>query len=240
LDRAGRENLYRTIKDEAADVFGPGGGHGAAQPAVDVKSLHAKIGRLTLENDFRGSAQQGGIAERKAMIDREHDLWITRQSKVLSVSRSSVYYLPRPVSEAELAIMRRIDRLHLEHPFAGARMLKGLLAAEGSKIGRRHVKTLITWEFPRLCRGGSRSLTYAAVVPRLSSRWRDTKHADGSARPSMTKLKQSKHSEVRSFPSASVGHLGKVAMPSWNSFDSGIGTGGVSPASQSRFERLTH
>ena len=77
------------------------------------------------------------------MIDREHDLSITRQAKVLSVSRSSVYYLPRPVSEADLAIMRRIDRLHLEHPFAGARMLKGLLAAEGSKIGRRHVKTLM-------------------------------------------------------------------------------------------------
>ena len=77
------------------------------------------------------------------MINREHDLSITRQAKVLSVSRSSVYYLPRPVSEADLAIMRRIDRLHLEHPFAGARMLKGLLAAEGSKIGRRHVKTLM-------------------------------------------------------------------------------------------------
>src|ERR1700674_4867512 len=77
------------------------------------------------------------------MIDREHDLSITRQAKVLSVSRSSVYYLPRPVSEADLAIMRRIDRLHLEHTFAGARMLKGLLAAEGSKIGRRHVKTLM-------------------------------------------------------------------------------------------------
>src|SRR6202165_5177982 len=97
------------LEDGAGDVFGPGGGNGAAQ--------------------------------RKAMIDREPDLSITRQAKVLSVSRSSVYYLPRPVSEADLAIMRRIDRLHLEHPFAGARMLKGLLAAEGSKIGRRHVKT---------------------------------------------------------------------------------------------------
>jgi putative transposase len=77
------------------------------------------------------------------MIDREHDLPITRQAEVLRVSRSSVYYLPRAVLEADLAIMRRIDRLHLEYPFAGARMLKGLLAAEGSKIGRRHVKTLM-------------------------------------------------------------------------------------------------
>jgi putative transposase len=77
------------------------------------------------------------------MIDRAHDLPITRQAEALSVSRGSVYYLPRPVPEADLAIMRRLDRLHLEYPFAGARMLKGLLAAEGSKIGRRHVKTLM-------------------------------------------------------------------------------------------------
>jgi putative transposase len=77
------------------------------------------------------------------MIDREHDLPITRQAEVLSISRGSVYYLPRPVPEADLAMMRRLDRLHLEFPFAGSRMLRGLLVAEGSKIGRRHVKTLM-------------------------------------------------------------------------------------------------
>ena len=77
------------------------------------------------------------------MIDRKHDLPITRQAEVLRISRGSVYYLPRPVSETDLAIMRRVDRLHLECPFAGSRMLRGLLAAEGCKIGRRHVKTLM-------------------------------------------------------------------------------------------------
>jgi putative transposase len=77
------------------------------------------------------------------MIDREHDLAITRQAEALKVSRSSVYYLPRAVPEADLAIMRRLDQLHLEFPFAGSRLLKGLLAAEGSQIGRRHVKTLM-------------------------------------------------------------------------------------------------
>jgi putative transposase len=77
------------------------------------------------------------------MIDRQHDLPITKQAEVLCISRGSVYYLPRPVPEADLAIMRRLDRLHLEFPFAGSRMLRGLLAAEGSKIGRRHVKTLM-------------------------------------------------------------------------------------------------
>ena len=77
------------------------------------------------------------------MIDREHDLPITKQAEVLRISRGSVYYLPRPVPEADLAIMRRLDRLHLEFPFAGSRMLGGLLAAEGCKLGRRHVKTLM-------------------------------------------------------------------------------------------------
>ncbi len=79
------------------------------------------------------------------MIDREHELPIVRQAEVLNISRGSVYYLPRPVPDAEFAIMRRLDRLHLEYPFAGSRMLRGLLAAEGCKIGRRHVKTLMQW-----------------------------------------------------------------------------------------------
>ena len=77
------------------------------------------------------------------MIDREHDLPITKQAKVLHISRGSVYYLPRPVSMSDLEIMRRLDRLHLEFPFAGSRMLRGLLSGDGCKIGRRHVQTLM-------------------------------------------------------------------------------------------------
>ena len=77
------------------------------------------------------------------MIDRKHNLSITKQADVLKISRGSVYYLPRPVSSADLAIMRHLDRLHLEFPFAGSRMLRGLLAPPGCKIGRRHVKTLM-------------------------------------------------------------------------------------------------
>ena len=77
------------------------------------------------------------------MIDRTHDLPISKQAEVLSISRGSVYYLLRPVPKTELAIMHRIDRLHLEYPFAGSRMLRGMLAAEGCKIGRRHVRTLL-------------------------------------------------------------------------------------------------
>ena len=77
------------------------------------------------------------------MIDRSHDLPITRQAKMLNVSRGSVYYLPRPASAVDLALMRQIDELHLEFPFAGSRMLRDLLAAEGIQTGRRHVTTLM-------------------------------------------------------------------------------------------------
>jgi len=77
------------------------------------------------------------------MIDRDHELPITKQAEVLRISRGSVYYLPRPASATDLALMRRLDELHLEFPFAGSRMLRGLVAAEGCKLGRRHVKTLM-------------------------------------------------------------------------------------------------
>lgn len=77
------------------------------------------------------------------MIDRSHALPVTRQAKALGISRGSVYYLPRPVSEADLKIMRRIDELHLELPFAGSRMLRDLLRQEGIEIGRQHVAALM-------------------------------------------------------------------------------------------------
>ena len=77
------------------------------------------------------------------MIDRTHDLSIARQAKVLNISRGSVYYKPRPVSAEDLVLMRRIDELHLEYPFAGSRMLRDFLNREGVEIGRRHVTTLM-------------------------------------------------------------------------------------------------
>ena len=77
------------------------------------------------------------------MIDREHGLPIAKQAKALGISRGSVYYLPRPVPAADLAIMRRMDELHLEFPFAGSRMLRDLLNREGVEIGRGHVATLM-------------------------------------------------------------------------------------------------
>lgn len=77
------------------------------------------------------------------MIDREAALPIVRQCELLELSRSSVYYEPRPVSVADLALMRRLDELHLAHPFLGARKLATMLKGEGLAVGRRHVGTLL-------------------------------------------------------------------------------------------------
>ena len=77
------------------------------------------------------------------MIDRKHDLPIVRQCEILRLSRSTAYYAPEPTSPSDLALMRRIDELHLEHPFAGSRMLRDLLRLEGQQVGRKHVRTLM-------------------------------------------------------------------------------------------------
>ena len=77
------------------------------------------------------------------MIDRDHRLPVKRQAELLGISRGSVYYQPLAVSEAELALMRRIDELHLAHPFAGSRMLRDFLRLGGLEVGRRHVATLM-------------------------------------------------------------------------------------------------
>jgi putative transposase len=77
------------------------------------------------------------------MIDCSHDLPVSQQARALGISRGSVYYLPKPTSVIDLAIMRRIDELHLEYPFAGSRMLRDLLRQEGFLIGRLRVASLM-------------------------------------------------------------------------------------------------
>ncbi|MGK8198476.1 IS3 family transposase [Burkholderia cepacia] len=133
----------RQLQERAADVFGTAGSP-STEPPVDVKTLHAKIGQLTLENGFFvRSARQGRTAERKAMIDRAHALPVSRQTKLVGIARSSAYYQPQSVSQADQLLMRRIDELHMEFPFAGARMLARLLRRESHEVGRRRVRTLM-------------------------------------------------------------------------------------------------
>ena len=88
------------------------------------------------------------------MIDRTHSLLMVRQCHLLALSRSTVYYHPTSVSSADLALMRRIDELHLAAPFAGARMLRDLLRREGRKIERKRVRTMMA-NSPVRSSGGS-------------------------------------------------------------------------------------
>ena len=77
------------------------------------------------------------------MIDKEHELPVVRQVQLLDLSRSSVYYQPQPISESDLQLMRRIDKLHLDYPFAGARMLRDMLRLDKIMVGRKHISTLM-------------------------------------------------------------------------------------------------
>jgi putative transposase len=98
------------------------------------------------------------------MIDAEHELSLTRQAQLLDLSRASLYYRPVGVSDADLELMRRIDELHLELPFAGSRMLRDLLKGEGIEVGRRHVGTLM------------RRMGIAAIYRRANTSRRHPKH----------------------------------------------------------------
>ena len=77
------------------------------------------------------------------MMDATHALSISRQAQLVGISRGSVYYMPKTVGVADLVLMRRLDALHLEHPFMGARMLRDQLNREGFTVGRKHVSTLM-------------------------------------------------------------------------------------------------
>ena len=137
-------NWRGQLLEGAAGVFGSDSHAEPAEPAIDLKTLHAKTGELGLVNDcVRGAQQDGTVADRKTMTDWTHARPVVRQARELGISRGSVYYLPRPTSAADLAIMRRLDELHMDFPFAGSRMLRDLLAADGVKVGRLHVSTLM-------------------------------------------------------------------------------------------------
>ena len=103
------------LLDGAAGLFGSGSTAKEIAPAVDLKTLHAKIGELAL----------------------------IRQADLLGLRRGSLYYRPRPVPAADLAVMRRIDELHLDYPFAGRRMLRDLLRGEGIPIGWERVASMM-------------------------------------------------------------------------------------------------
>lgn len=78
------------------------------------------------------------------MIDRQHRLSLTRQSKMLELSRSSLYYKAVPICDRNLELMSLIDELHLKHPFMGSRSVQDQLQDMYHKVGRGHVGTLMS------------------------------------------------------------------------------------------------
>ncbi|MGA8832016.1 MAG: IS3 family transposase [Desulfomonilaceae bacterium] len=109
-----------------------------------VKELHAKIGQLAMENDFLFSRARANIrAERKEMIDPEHALSLTRQSRILELSRSSLYYKAIPTSKRDVELILLIDEIHLKYPFYGIRRIRNELRDLGHDVGRSHVSTLM-------------------------------------------------------------------------------------------------
>ena len=98
------------------------------------------------------------------MIDRTHPLSVSRQAELLNISRAAVYYLPKPTSERDLALMNAIDQLHLDFPFMGSRQLRRALRAQGYAVGRLHVRTLM------------RKMGISALAPQPGTSCRNPQH----------------------------------------------------------------
>ena len=130
------------LLERAAEVFATAGREARRRSGPEDAARQDRAAGVG-ERFFGRRARSHRRCERKAMIDATHELPIVRQAQLLDLSRSTVYYLPQPTSDADLALMRRIDELHLEHPFAGSRMLRDLLNREGIAVGRKHVATLM-------------------------------------------------------------------------------------------------
>ncbi|MEO1847072.1 MAG: IS3 family transposase [Pseudomonadota bacterium] len=127
----------------APDVFGD-----IATKSEDseeaIQELHAKIGQLTMENDFLGTrARTDSRAQRKEMVDRKDSLSVTRQCELLGLPRSTFYHTPLPVTDEELSLMTLIDRCHLKHPFYGSRRVRYWLEDQGHRVNRKRVQRLM-------------------------------------------------------------------------------------------------
>jgi putative transposase len=98
------------------------------------------------------------------MIDRTHKLSVSRQAELLNISRGTVYYLPKPTTPQDLALMNAIDKLHLDFPFMGARQLRRELLKQGYTVGRLHIRSLM------------RKMDISALAPQPGSSQRNRRH----------------------------------------------------------------
>ncbi len=149
-------NQVSTWKRQAVDGLGEVFSNGAERRQIDreaeIHDLHAKAcaragGYRPVDGGtgfFGQRAQAMSREERKGMIRRGHpDLSLSRQCRLVSISRSSFYYEPKGESEANLALMERIDKLFLKYPFHGSRQMARQLRRDGLRVGRHRVRRLM-------------------------------------------------------------------------------------------------
>ncbi|MDO9230716.1 MAG: IS3 family transposase [Syntrophales bacterium] len=131
----------KQLLEHAPDIFSK---ERKGDQIPSVKDLHAKIGQLSMENDFLfRRARSDRRCERKMMIDKEDKLPVTRQCDLLDLNRSFVYYTPVPLSAKDMELMRKIDEIHLATPFYGSRKIRNDLWAKGYDVGRDRVRRLM-------------------------------------------------------------------------------------------------
>ncbi|MGY6587475.1 MAG: IS3 family transposase [Wenzhouxiangella sp.] len=138
------QDWKRRLLDQADAVFE---GKAAADNGkeAEVEKLHAKIGELTMVNDFLSKgARSRPLSERKAMINKNHKLPMAAQCRVLDIARSTVYYQPVPPASGEdLSLMRQIDEIYLQWPFYGTRRMRDELIRRGYRVNRKRVQRLM-------------------------------------------------------------------------------------------------
>ncbi|MCL7406452.1 IS3 family transposase [Paradonghicola geojensis] len=134
----------RQAIDGMADVFS--GGKQSGPTEAEIKELHAKIGRLAVENGFFvRRAEAVSPAKKRAMIERDHpELSISQQCKLVRLSRSAFYYTSIGINADTLAMMKEIDRVFTKYPFFGSRQIAAYLRREGTVVGRHRVRRLMT------------------------------------------------------------------------------------------------
>lgn len=134
----------RQMLDGAADIFDKN--HKSRKQAeAQTAELFRQIGQLKVENDFFSTqAQQLSKKARKAMIEPSNQqLNISQQCETLGVSRSSYYYQPKPISQEDLDLMRKIDELYLQNPSSGSRTIVRQLDRQGITVNRKKVQRLM-------------------------------------------------------------------------------------------------
>jgi transposase-like protein len=136
----------KQVLDNIASLFARGAsGSGEEEREGEAAKLYAKIGELTVERDFLGRrpGRWARRIEERWSNGKAKDLSVRRQCTLLNLARSGVYR-PEPVPAADdLALMRRIDELHLELPFYGARRMMFELNKEGRGVNRKRVRRLM-------------------------------------------------------------------------------------------------